>query len=96
MMSHVYWECRVNRLFVSMMSRVLIGSGFKIIYQSPLCHADSLECLVNCLFFSMLSQVYWECLVNRLFVSIMSCVLIEWVLPSVYISLLYHRYSLEV
>ena len=37
-----HWECLVNRLFVSIMSWVLIGCALTTLYLSPLCHGYTL------------------------------------------------------
>ena len=93
---HVYsLECLVNPLFVSSMSRVLIG----VSCQSSIC----LHCVMGT-HWSVLSILYLsplchgyslECLVNPLFVSSMSWVLIGSVLTIVNLSPVCHGYSLE-
>ena len=40
------WDCLVNRLFISMVSMVLIGSVLSIAYLSPWCHGYSLGGIV--------------------------------------------------
>ena len=92
-----HWACLDYCLFLSIMSYVLIGSVFRIVYLSPLCHGYSL--VESCRWYNSLHYVmgaHWECLKNCLFVSIMSWVLIGSVLTIVYFSPLCHGYSLGV
>ena len=57
------WGCLVNRLFISIVSRLLIGSALSIDYFSPWCHGTHWECLVNRLFICMVSVVLiWSAL----------------------------------
>ena len=51
-----HWRSIVNCLFVSMVSRVLIGGVLSIVYLSPWCQGYSLE--DYCLFVSMVSLIY--------------------------------------
>ena len=70
-----HWACLDYCLFLSIMSYVLIGSVFRIVYLSPLCHGYSL--VESCRWYNSLHYVmgaHWECLKNCLFVSIMSWV----------------------
>ena len=90
-------ECLVNRLFVSMMSQLLIVSVLSIVYLCPWCHSYSLW--VSCqssICVHDVTATHCECLVNRLFVSMMSQLLIVSVLSIVYLCPWCHSYSLWV
>ena len=81
------WWCLVNRLIISMVSMVLIGSVLSIVYLPPWCQWYSLG--VYCQSSNYLHGVngtHWECLVNRLIISMVSMVLIGSVLLIVYLS----------
>ena len=52
-----HWECLVNRLVISMVSVVLIGSVLSIIYLSPWCHGYSLGVYRQSSIISMVSMV---------------------------------------
>ena len=92
-----HWECIVNRLFISMVSMVLIGSVLSIVYLSQWCQWKSMG--VSCQSFIELHGVigtHLECLVNRLLNSMVSLVLIGSVLSFAYLSPWCHGYSLGV
>ena len=72
-----HWECFANRIFMSMVARVLIGSVYSIVHISPWCQWYSVG--VYCQSYIYVhggKGTHWECLVNRLFISMVSMVLI--------------------
>ena len=64
----IHWECLVNRLFISLVSWLLIGSALSIVYLSPWCQWYSLG--VYCqssIYLHGVNGTHLECLVNRQF-----------------------------
>ena len=82
-----HWECPVNRLFVSMMSRYSLG----VSSQSSICFHDvkGTHWVASCQSFICLHDVrgtHWGCLFNSLFVSKMSRLPIGVLLSIVFLS----------
>ena len=85
--SMVSRECIVSRLFASMVSRLLIGSVLSIVYLPPWCQGNSLW--VSCqssIYLNGVMGTQCVCLVNRLFISMVSWILIRSVLSIFYLS----------
>ena len=92
-----HWECLVNRLFISMVSMVPIGSVLSIVYFSPWCQWYLLGMsFQSSIYLHGVMATHRECLVNPLLVSMVSMVLIGSVLSIIYLSPWCHGYSLGV
>ena len=92
-----HWECLVNRLFISMLSMVLIGSVLSIVYLSPWCQWYSLGVpWQSPIYLNGVNGTHLECIVKRLFIFMVSMVLIGSVLSITFLSPLCRGYSLGV
>ena len=92
-----HWECLVNRLFISMASRVLIVDVFVnrlFVSMVSWMYPFGVSCqLYICL--HGINGTQWECLVNHLFTSMISHLLIE-IVENGAISMGIHNTGLQI